>query len=47
MGREQVTWFYAKYDDKWFKPLEEVAILDHINDLERHLKESVQKKVVA
>ena len=47
LDREQVTWFYAKYDDKWFKPLEEVAILDHINDLERHLKESVQKKVVA
>ena len=47
MGREQVTWFYAKYDDKWFKPLEEIAILDHINDLERYLKESVQKKVVA
>lgn len=45
LGNEQITWFYAKYDDKWFKPLEEVAILDHINMLESHLKEKV--KVVA
>ncbi len=44
-GQNQLTWFYAKYDDKWFKPLEEVAILDHINMLESHLKEKV--KVVA
>ena len=44
LGKEQVTWFYAKYDDKYFKPLEEVAIKDHIEMLEDHLS-SMRKKV--
>ena len=44
LGKEQVTWFYAKYNDKYFKPLEEVAIKDHIEMLEDHLS-SMRKKV--
>ena len=43
LGRPQVTWFYAKYDMKKFEPLETVAIMDHIEDLKRHLKEQLKE----
>ena len=35
LGKPQITWFYAKYDMKKFEPVESVAILDHIEDLQR------------
>ena len=43
LGRPQVTWFYAKYDMKKFEPLETVAIMDHIDDLKRHMKEQLKE----
>jgi len=40
LGNPQGTWFYAHHSDATeFKPLEEVAIKDHIDMLKRHLKE--------
>jgi hypothetical protein len=36
LGRPQGEWFYADYN-KTFKPLEEVAINDHIASLKRYL----------
>ena len=44
LGNEQVTWFYASYDSKEFKPLEEDAIKDHIDMLQRHLETMKQRK---
>jgi hypothetical protein len=44
LGNEQVTWFYASYDSKEFKPLEEDAINDHIDMLKRHLEMMKQRK---
>ena len=38
-----MTWFYAKYDMKKFEPVESVAILDHIEDLQRHMKETLKE----
>lgn len=38
LGNDELTWFYASYDSKQFKPLEEVAIRDHIEMLNRHLE---------
>ena len=43
LGKPQVTWFYAKYDMKKFEPVESVAILDHIEDLQRHMKETLKE----
>jgi len=45
LGNEQVTWFYASYDSKEFKPLEEDAINDHIAMLKRHLEMMKERKV--
>lgn len=44
LGNEQVTWFYAKYDSKEFKPLEEDAINEHIEMLQRHLEMMKERK---
>ena len=44
LGNAQVTWFYASYDSKEFKPLEEDAINDHIDMLKRHLETMKQRK---
>ena len=44
LGNAQVTWFYASYDSKEFKPLEEDAINDHIDMLKRHLEMMKQRK---
>ena len=44
LGNEQVTWFYASYDSKEFKPLEEDAINDHIDMLKRHLETMKERK---
>jgi len=44
LGNEQVTWFYASYDSKEFKPLEEDAIKDHIDMLQRHLEMMKERK---
>ena len=44
LGNAQVTWFYASYDSKEFKPLEKYAILEHIDMLKRHLETMEQRK---
>ena len=44
LGNAQVTWFYASYDSKEFKPLEKYAILEHIDMLKRHLEMMEQRK---
>lgn len=44
LGNAQVTWFYASYDSKEFKPLEEDAINDHIAMLKRHLEMMKERK---
>ena len=44
LGNAQVTWFYASYDSKEFKPLEEDAIKDHIDMLQRHLEMMKERK---
>ena len=44
LGNAQVTWFYASYDSKEFKPLEEDAINDHIEMLKRHLEMMKERK---
>jgi hypothetical protein len=44
LGNEQVTWFYAKYDTKEFKPLEEDAINEHIEMLQLHLEMMKERK---
>ena len=46
MGKPMLTWFYAKYDMKKFLPLEEQAIKDHIDMLNRHLMD-IKKKEAA
>jgi len=45
-GNEEVTWYYASFENKKFKPLEEVAINDHIAMLKRHL-EMIKNKEAA
>ena len=44
LGNTQMTWFYASYDSKEFKPLEKYAILEHIDMLKRHLEMMEQRK---
>lgn len=44
LGNEQVTWYYASYDSKEFKPLEEDAINEHIAMLKRHLEMMKERK---
>ena len=44
LGKAQVEWFYAPYDAKEFKPLEEDAINDHIAMLKRHLEMMQERK---
>tara|TARA_B100001057_G_scaffold489249_1_gene575146 strand:- start:1687 stop:2199 length:513 start_codon:yes stop_codon:yes gene_type:complete len=46
LGKPMLTWYYAKYDMKYFLPLEEQAIKDHIETLQNHLKD-IKKKEVA
>jgi len=46
LGRPQGTWFYAHYSDPTgFKPVEEVAIKEHIESLQRYLKDKKERKV--
>ena len=45
LGNPQGTWFYTHYENPQFKPLEEVAIKDHIDMLKRHLENMKQRKV--
>ena len=44
LGKDTGEWFYSHYDDNEFKPLEEVAIKDHIDMLKRHLEMMKQRK---
>jgi len=44
LGNEQVTWYYASYNSKEFKPLEEDAINEHINMLKEHLERIKERK---
>ena len=44
LGNEQVTWFYAAYDKNFFLELEEVAIKEHIEMLQRHLEMMKERK---
>jgi hypothetical protein len=44
LGKEVGEWFYSHYDDHEFKPLEEVAIKDHIDMLKRHLEMMKDRK---
>jgi len=44
LGNEQVTWFYSHYENPQFKPLEEDAIKDHIDMLQRHLEMMKERK---
>lgn len=39
LGRSQVTWFYAHYDNGIWKLLEKDAIKEHIAMMQRHLEE--------
>ena len=55
LGQPQGTWYYAAStytkDDKitptQFKPLEEDAIMDHIESLKRHLETRKKERRVA
>jgi hypothetical protein len=38
LGKDVGEWFYSHYEDHEFKPLEEVAINDHIDMLKNHLE---------
>ena len=38
LGKETGEWFYSHYEDHEFKPLEEVAIKDHMDMLRNHLE---------
>lgn len=44
-GNEEVTWYYASHGSDQFKPLEEVAINEHIAMLKRHLETMKERKV--
>ena len=45
LGKPQGTWFYAHYDDATgFKPVEEKAIQEHIESLQRYLKDKKERK---
>ena len=46
LGRPQGTWFYAHHSDPTgFKPVEEVAIKEHIESLQRYLKDKKERQV--
>jgi len=46
LGQPQGTWFYAHHDDPTgFKPVEEKAIQEHIEELQRYLKDKKERKV--
>ncbi len=47
MGKDCLTWFYAKYDNKEFYPLEKYAILEHIDMLKRHMESMDESRKVA
>ena len=45
LGKPMGTWSYAHYSDATgFKPLEEVAIREHIESLERYLKDKKERQ---
>ena len=45
LGKPQGTWFYAHYSDPTeFKPVEEKAIQEHIESLQRYLKDKKERK---
>jgi hypothetical protein len=45
LGKPMGTWSYAHYSDATgFKPLEEVAIKEHIASLERYLKDKKERQ---
>ena len=44
LGKPEGEWFYTHYENPQFKPLEEVAINDHIDMLKRHLKNMKARK---
>ena len=45
LGQPQGTWFYAHYSDPTeFKPVEEKAIQEHIESLQRYLKDKKERK---
>jgi hypothetical protein len=45
LGNPQGTWFYAHHSDATgFKPVEEVAIKEHIESLQRYLKDKKERK---
>ena len=45
LGKPLGTWFYAHYDDATgFKPVEEKAIQEHIESLQRYLKDKRERK---
>ena len=45
LGKNIGEWFYSHYDDHEFKPLEEVAIKDHIDMLKRHIEQMKKRQV--
>ena len=46
LGRPQGTWFYAHYSNPTeFSPVEEVAIKEHIESLQRYLKDKKERQV--
>jgi len=44
LGKPEGEWFYTHYENPQFKPLEEVAIKDHIDMLKRHLENMKARK---
>ena len=45
LGNPQGTWFYTHYENPKFKPLEQTAIQDHIESLQRYLRDKILREV--